>query len=164
MQDEPSSGIDATTRRQLWKIISRAKRGRAIVLTTHAMEEAEVLSTRIGIINKGQLKCLGNQQRLKNKFGDGYCLKITFNPADEETAAQFIETSFPAAELEAKFRGTREYLLNKTIAVAQVFEVMEGQSKKARVKDWSINQRGLEEVFKRIVGADNEKDEKETVM
>ena len=41
--DEPSTGLDPASRRQLWKIIRRAKRDRAIVLTTHAMEEAETL-------------------------------------------------------------------------------------------------------------------------
>ena len=48
------------------------------------MEEADVLCTRIGIMSRGNLKCLGTNVHLKNKFGEGYSLKINFNPENEE--------------------------------------------------------------------------------
>lgn len=47
-----------------------------MVLTTHSMEEADVLCTRIGIIVNGVLKCIGPQTRLKSKYGGGYQLVI----------------------------------------------------------------------------------------
>ena len=46
--DEPSTGLDPAARRQLWSTISEAKRGKAVVLTTHSMEEAEMLCDRLG--------------------------------------------------------------------------------------------------------------------
>jgi ABC-type multidrug transport system ATPase subunit len=46
-------------RRQVWDLISEVKRERVVVLTTHSMEEADVLGDRIGIIAAGQLRCLG---------------------------------------------------------------------------------------------------------
>jgi len=73
------------------------------------MEEAELLSTRIGIISKGELRCIGNQQRLKNKFGDGYRLKISFKPANEAETVSLITKYFPTATLSAQFRGTYSY-------------------------------------------------------
>lgn len=59
--DEPTTGLDPETRRQLWNILQECKKdkGRAIVLTTHSMEEADVLCNRIGIVNHGVLRCLG---------------------------------------------------------------------------------------------------------
>lgn len=59
--DEPTTGLDPDTRRQLWNILQdfKATKNKALVLTTHSMEEADVLCNRIGIINNGALVCLG---------------------------------------------------------------------------------------------------------
>jgi ABC-type multidrug transport system ATPase subunit len=51
-------------------------KSRAIVLTTHSMEEADVLCSRIGIVSDGVLKCIGTQVRLKNLYGGGYHLFV----------------------------------------------------------------------------------------
>jgi len=67
--DEPTTGLDPETRRYLWTTIQNAKAGRCIILTTHSMEEADVLSTKIAIMSNGSLKCIGDQMHLKNKFG-----------------------------------------------------------------------------------------------
>lgn len=62
----------------MWDIIENAKRGRAIVLTTHSMEEADILSDRIGIMAKGRLRCIGTSIRLKSRFGTGFVANISF--------------------------------------------------------------------------------------
>ena len=70
--DEPSTGMDPEARRFMWNVISRISTTRkrsSIILTTHSMEEAEALSTRISIMVNGTLKCLGSVQHIKNKFG-----------------------------------------------------------------------------------------------
>jgi len=76
--DEPTTGLDPDTRRQLWNILQECKKdkNRAMVLTTHSMEEADVLCNRIGIVNKGVLRCIGTQNRLKTLYGGGYHLYI----------------------------------------------------------------------------------------
>jgi len=74
--DEPSTGLDPENRRQLWDILTQSKGRRAVVITTHSMEEADVLCSRIAIINHGKMKCIGNQVHLKNKFGGGYQLFV----------------------------------------------------------------------------------------
>lgn len=61
--DEPSTGMDPEARRFMWDVISRISTERkrsSIILTTHSMEEAEALSTKIGIMVDGELKCLGS--------------------------------------------------------------------------------------------------------
>lgn len=63
----------------MWDIIENAKRGRAIVLTTHSMEEADILSDCIGIMAKGRLRCIGTSIRLKSRFGSGFIANISFN-------------------------------------------------------------------------------------
>ncbi|XP_019103124.1 ABC transporter A family member 2 isoform X4 [Beta vulgaris subsp. vulgaris] len=76
--DEPTTGMDPISRRHVWDIIEKAKRGRSIILTTHSMEEADTLSDRIGIMVKGKLRCIGTSIRLKSRFGTGFVAHLTF--------------------------------------------------------------------------------------
>ena len=70
--------MDPITRRHVWDIIQETKKGRAIILTTHSMEEADILSDRIGIMAKGRLRCIGTSIRLKSRFGTGFIANISF--------------------------------------------------------------------------------------
>lgn len=65
--DEPTLGLDVISRHDLWKVIETLKGNTTIVLTTHYMEEAEKLSDKIGIMNKGKLIELGTSQELIKK-------------------------------------------------------------------------------------------------
>ena len=69
--DEPTTGMDPHSKRQVWQLIQMLQKGRAILLTTHSMEEADALADRIGIMAKGQLRCIGGSLALKRKFGKG---------------------------------------------------------------------------------------------
>ncbi|KAG8100837.1 hypothetical protein GUJ93_ZPchr0013g35370 [Zizania palustris] len=77
--EEAKNGMDPVTRRHVWDIIEEAKKGRAIVLTTHSMEEADVLSVRIAIMAKGKLWCIGTSIRLKSKFGTRYIANVNLS-------------------------------------------------------------------------------------
>ena len=57
--DEPTTGMDPVSRRFMWNIISEITKDRAVILTSHFMEECDALCTRIGILHRGKLKCLG---------------------------------------------------------------------------------------------------------
>lgn len=74
-----TTGMDPITRRHVWDIIEEAKKGRAIILTTHSMEEADILSDRIGIMAKGRLRCIGTSIRLKSRFGTGFIANVSFS-------------------------------------------------------------------------------------
>lgn len=89
-----TTGMDPITRRHVWDIIQDAKKGRAIILTTHSMEEADILSDRIGIMAKGRLCCIGTSIRLKSRFGTGFVATVSFtesktgqSPNEPETVA-----------------------------------------------------------------------------
>ena len=75
--DEPSSGMDPTARRETWDLIQELKKDRIIILTTHYMDEADVLGDRIGIMSKGQLKTCGSSLFLKKKYGLGTIIEIS---------------------------------------------------------------------------------------
>jgi ABC-type multidrug transport system ATPase subunit len=57
--DEPTTGMDPKTRREIWEMVKNLKKDKVIVLTTHAMEEAEALADRIVVVAGGELKCIG---------------------------------------------------------------------------------------------------------
>lgn len=74
--DEPTAGMDLTARRKLWNMLKDYKHNRIIILTTHYMDEADILGDRIGIMANGGLFCLGSSLFLKNRFGVGYNLTM----------------------------------------------------------------------------------------
>eukprot|EP01024_Parvocaulis_polyphysoides_P015911 TRINITY_DN1703_c0_g2_i9.p1 TRINITY_DN1703_c0_g2~~TRINITY_DN1703_c0_g2_i9.p1 ORF type:complete len:796 (-),score=106.72 TRINITY_DN1703_c0_g2_i9:746-3133(-) len=83
--DEPTTGMDPIARRYVWDIIQDAKKGRAIILTTHSMEEADILGDVVGIMARGRLRCLGSSLRLKQKFGTGYLLGVSVIPPQSKS-------------------------------------------------------------------------------
>ena len=85
--DEPSIGMDPEARNDMWNIINKlsAKKNCSVFLATNSMEEADVLSKRIAILVKGELKCIGDKNLLKNKFGKGYEIDLKIIcPTEEE--------------------------------------------------------------------------------
>uniref|UniRef100_A0A8C3VBE5 ATP-binding cassette sub-family A member 2 n=1 Tax=Catharus ustulatus TaxID=91951 RepID=A0A8C3VBE5_CATUS len=74
--DEPTAGVDPYARRAIWDLILKYKPGRTILLSTHHMDEADLLGDRIAIISHGKLKCCGSPLFLKSTYGDGYKLTV----------------------------------------------------------------------------------------
>jgi ATP-binding cassette subfamily A (ABC1) protein 3 len=83
--DEPTAGMDLTARRRLWNMLKSQKNDRIIILTTHYMDEADILGDRIGIMAGGQLVCLGSSLFLKNRFGVGYNLTMVKSAKENNT-------------------------------------------------------------------------------
>ena len=88
--DEPSCGMDPVARRQMWKVMQTAAQRCAVVLTTHSMEEAESVSTRLGIMSKGRMICLGSASELREKYSNGIevFLQTVAVPSDEAVLSQ----------------------------------------------------------------------------
>ena len=87
MLDEPTSGMDPEARRGMWDLLTSLKKDRTILLTTHFMEEADVLGDKIAIMARGKVKCYGSPFFLKKRFGNGYSLQLTkenFSPNIEK--------------------------------------------------------------------------------
>jgi len=94
--DEPSAGMDPEARRFMWSVVAKIaqRKTSAVVLTTHSMEEAEALSTKMGIMVKGGIfKCFGSSQHIKNKFGTGFAIEIKVKTVQEEELP-FVEQKY----------------------------------------------------------------------
>jgi len=164
--DEPTTGLDPENRRQLWDILAEARGNRAMVLTTHSMEEADVLCTRIGIVTKGQLRCIGPQTKLKSQYGSGYSLIINCQTdnlvgAGENEAlpehlyqkiTDFVEHLLPKAELKSVFNGNFVFEVPlEGLSISKIFESLEANKEELGISDWGISQSTLEDVFMEVV-------------
>lgn len=84
--DEPTSGCDPATRRVIWDLIlDERRKGRCIILTTHELTEAEVLSDRVIMLKRGRIVAAGSKMFLKEQFTDGY--RVSASLPDEAAAA-----------------------------------------------------------------------------
>ena len=99
--DEPSCGMDPVARRQIWKVIEAASQRYSVVLTTHSMEEAESISTRVGIMSRGRMICVGTIPELRNKFSNGIELFMQTKSVviDQEFLARLRATTEPFASI-----------------------------------------------------------------
>uniref|UniRef100_A0A803SKP8 ATP-binding cassette sub-family A member 2 n=1 Tax=Anolis carolinensis TaxID=28377 RepID=A0A803SKP8_ANOCA len=90
--DEPTAGVDPYARRAIWDLILKYKPGRTILLSTHHMDEADLLGDRIAIISHGKLKCCGSPLFLKGTYGDGYKLTLVKKQSEAPSSAGQCQT------------------------------------------------------------------------
>ncbi|XP_028556093.1 ABC transporter A family member 1 [Dendrobium catenatum] len=96
--DEPTSGMDPYAMRSTWQLIKKIKKGRIILLTTHSMDEADVLGDRIAIMANGGLRCCGSSLFLKNRYGVGYTLTIAKTSSRSSVGGEIVHHHVPTAE------------------------------------------------------------------
>ncbi|KAF8564879.1 hypothetical protein P879_06099 [Paragonimus westermani] len=98
--DEPTSGVDPFSRRSIWDLVMKLKAGRTIILTTHHMDEADILGDRIAIISQGRLKCYGSSLFLKANHGQGYHLILQRESPNDQIAPSTASGFSPGHVLE----------------------------------------------------------------
>ncbi|XP_032957644.1 ATP-binding cassette sub-family A member 3 [Rhinolophus ferrumequinum] len=158
--DEPSLGMDLMARRLLWDTVTlMCKTGKAIVITSHSMEECEALCTRLAIMVKGRFNCLGSPQHLKNKFSDVYTLtaKIKMDKGEDrlEKFKEFIASTFPGSIITQEHQGIIDYHIpRKEICWGKAVSVLEETKALFKLEDYSISQITLEQVFLTIANID----------
>ncbi|XP_063311284.1 phospholipid-transporting ATPase ABCA1 isoform X1 [Pelobates fuscus] len=85
--DEPTAGVDPYSRRGIWDLLIKYRQGRTIILSTHHMDEADILGDRIAIISHGKLCCVGSSLFLKNQLGTGYYLTLVKRDTDSSLSS-----------------------------------------------------------------------------
>ena len=157
--DEPSAGLDPVSQRNLWNLIKATMAGRAVVLTTHSMVEADFLCDRIGIMVQGQLRCLGTSDHLKQRYASGYELVVKIEDDALEGVSQFVKERF-GATLAAADAGTLTYELSQSSEksadlLADAFQAFDESTRQSlKVAEFSVVQASLEKVFIRIVSGE----------
>jgi ABC-type multidrug transport system, ATPase component len=145
--DEPTTGLDPQSRRQLWELIERFRAdGRAILLTTHYMEEAERLCDRVAIVDHGRIIALGTPRELVASLSAEHVVEFAANPGGLDEAA--LER-VPGVSAAARRNGTwRVAELHRTVP-ALLAELHRQQVQLTELRTHSAT---LEDVFVELTG------------
>lgn len=141
--DEPTAGVDVELRQMLWEFIKKLNRdGHTIILTTHYLEEAETLCSRVGMMKQGEIVALDSTSNLLNKFS-GKHLRLTLGdvtlPTSIESLVRHIENGIYTFAL---------------IDMAQIEFVLSAlRTANVKVLDMQLNEADLEDVFLSLVGS-----------
>jgi ABC-type multidrug transport system ATPase subunit len=146
--DECSSGLDPLARKKLWRLIEKLAIERSVVITTHSMEEAEALCSRIGIMARGQFVALGTVQHLKTKHLDGYtidisCASNTPESSIESMVEEICENVVPGSKLAERYGRYLKFEVSKvsTIGLGATFHrLQELKETEGIVENYSISQ------------------------
>ena len=157
--DEPTTGMDVLHRKEVWDAIRNIKANRVVCLTTHDMGEAEALADRIAVMATGRLRALGSSLFLKNHYGKGYQLKITVAPDDVQQLTDAVEqylvgSSIVGKEAGAVTVGLKRSQLKNVPLLFKWIDGAVGTAGNELLKEWSISNSTLEEVFLRLCAAD----------
>ncbi len=145
--DEPSTGMDPATRRFMWNAIADIKRGRAVVLTTHSMEEADALADRVGIMALGELQCIGSSQHLKNKYGRHFRITLSDVPGVQE----WMKRRFDCAPVPGSLGKFLVFEIAKeNNNLIDLFSELERAKKEIGFPEYVVSQTTLEQVFLQI--------------
>ena len=120
-----------------------------IILTSHSMEECEILCSRLGIMSQGQFKCLGNIQNLKRKFGNVYTISIKFHSnctADSYTELTAYLKEHTQTQVYNRTDTTVIYRVQQS-SPANLFQMIEQIKGRYSIETYSIQQMTLEQIF-----------------
>ncbi|GCB67236.1 hypothetical protein scyTo_0005092 [Scyliorhinus torazame] len=160
--DEPTSGVDPCSRRNIWDIILKNRADRTIIFTTHHLDEADILSDQIAILEKGYLKCYGSPAYLKEQYGQGYSLSIAKKPSIVESdescdvglVTSLVKHHIPLAFLKQDAFGVLTYnvpTMEDKTAYERLLQDLDKDMEKLHISSYSISDTTLEEVFLKLL-------------
>lgn len=151
--DEPTSGMDPAARRQTWDILKRFKANRTMILSTHFMDEADLLGDRIAIMAEGVVKCCGTSLFLKKAFGAGYHLVMVKDAScNVAKVTELVQSHVPTAKLESEISAELSYLLpfDQSKSFANLFSDVEQKKSSLGIQSFGTTATTMEEVFLKV--------------
>lgn len=148
--DEPTLGLDPGARRAIWNYIRELnkKKGLTIILTTHYMDEADLLCDRVGIINKGKFNIIDTPEKLKKSL-KGDVIEIKTNKFSKEFLKSIKKFKF-VKDTEVIDNSLRLYVTNGEEKIEKVIDIL--KSNKIKIKSIMLKKPTLEDVFLHFTG------------
>ena len=155
----------------MWRFITssmhaggRGKKPRSVVLTTHAMEEAEALANRMCIMVAGRIRALGTVQHLKNNFGNIFSLEMRLQRSEADSRAAgveaFLKTSpfFHGATLVEAKGVILRYTIPREgeVCLPDMFAALETEKERLGIENYALSQATLDQVFIRLASEGEE--------
>ncbi|CAK4593959.1 unnamed protein product [Aphanomyces euteiches] len=152
--DEPTSGMDPYSRRSSWEIILNNRPNRIVVLTTHFMDEADILGDRIAIMAEGELRCCGSSLFLKNRYGAGYnFFLVKAEHCNTSALVDFVQGHIGESTKVLSNVGTEisfQLPLDCSHLFAKMFAELDDKLDNLGVLSYGISVTTLEEVFIKV--------------
>ncbi|XP_014251737.1 retinal-specific ATP-binding cassette transporter-like isoform X2 [Cimex lectularius] len=180
--DEPTSGVDPYSRRSIWELLIKYKKDRTVILTTHYMDEADLLSDRVAIVAQGKVRCAGSVAFLKERFGKGYEITLEIAPMEkdpEPASAQYtisaplrkidvegvtaaIRKIIPEAKLEDHKGSEVKYTLpeRNSSQIARLCDHLDANEGQLKIASYGITDCSLEDIFLTVTGEGDQKKSK----
>lgn len=175
---EPSTGMDPRARRRLWRALASASKaaGVAFVLTSHSMEEAEAVCGRVGLVEAGTLKHVGDVDAWRAALGTGHALEMRLrgaSPKRRDAVARFARETFRVQSRNGNFRlicaeaeeedvvpcvcddsraGLVKCRVPRAVPLSFVFQQVEAHRDALGVEEYQVGAATLEETFLRFAG------------
>ncbi len=180
--DEPSSGLDAASKRVMWNVLAEIAVDRSVVLTTHSMEEADALAHRAAIV-AGRLLTIGTCNDLRNRWGNIYHVDLVMSSAPHPSALEesrlknWLSRNLPDAVMEEKTYCGRVRLTvpartsgldaslslgaeeGRQMDIGQLMTLFELNKQALGLAFYSIGQTTLDEVFVETIKANSGREE-----
>lgn len=159
--DEPTSGLDPEARRGVWDFLLSIRKERLIMLSTHWMEEADVLGDRIAIMSRGRVTCCGSSVFLKRVYAGGYHLRIAKRAEIFETKSfiKMVKEYLPESKLENETANEIKFTIaaEDTSNLPKFFEQLETNKEALGVYSCGVNVASMDDVFLRVIELENTK-------
>eukprot|EP00002_Diphylleia_rotans_P026663 TRINITY_DN532_c0_g1_i27.p1 TRINITY_DN532_c0_g1~~TRINITY_DN532_c0_g1_i27.p1 ORF type:complete len:1358 (+),score=157.88 TRINITY_DN532_c0_g1_i27:186-4076(+) len=158
--DEPTSGVDPASRRAIWELLQKFKPGRTIVLTTHFMDEADLLGDQIAIMNDGRVVACGTSLFLKSQFGHGYTLTLVKNSEfHDDKFLEFILGHVNNASFLRSSGAEISYALprDSSSSFGKLFSALNQMASGLGVESYGLSVTTLEEIFLKLTNPADER-------
>ncbi|KAJ3534775.1 hypothetical protein NM688_g7082 [Phlebia brevispora] len=140
--DEFSTGIDAKMKREMWNTLRNVAVGKAIIITTHSMEEASALATKVGILAKRML-AVGSIDQLASRYAT-YEVHFSCRTSEEVVHAQELMASIPGARMAEDVATRFEVPIGEDLTLSNLFSQL---SANAGPAEYAVERATLESIF-----------------
>jgi len=148
IMDEPTAGVDVQARQLIWKTISNLTNSTCII-TTHALEEAEAVSSRMFVVSRGKLPFKGTSTELRNQFKCGYLLKLDCEPEAMPGILKFVQQYTN----DAKLLPERDDIITLPVieTISDMLTKLDEKKEELGYEDYTFTVEQLEDVLLRIL-------------
>ncbi|KAL6258986.1 hypothetical protein P5V15_008908 [Pogonomyrmex californicus] len=151
LMDEPTSGMDPATKNLVARAVRNITKNQGcVILTSHSVAECENLCTRVGILARAGLRCIGTPQHLKHKFGEGYVAFLRFGqPVSATDLRKVILKYLPQAMISSRQATAARLLLPRSqdMALSVSFSMLKLLAEELKATDYTLTQSSLDQVL-----------------
>ncbi|KAG8276976.1 hypothetical protein J6590_052894 [Homalodisca vitripennis] len=161
--DEPTSGLDTETRTLIWDVVAGFRGQRTVIITTHDMEEADVLGDRIAIMDQGRVVCYGTTMFLKTIYGTGYNIHVLKNPkAPANYIIDSVKSKITLSRVKVVSSSQVDFIVTESHMenFPRLFEALERNGSSLGINGISVTHTTMEDVFLNVASTCEEDDGK----